>query len=65
MFNILIQVIYFIVILPLLIFQDATAKFSSFLKRKKIYSDWGNWHSLVVLLIIILIILWINGYRYR
>jgi len=63
MFELFFKIWWMIAILPVLIFFEATKKFSNFLKKKNIYSHWDSWHSLVIVLIILIIVLLLNGYR--
>ncbi|OGI60866.1 hypothetical protein A2641_01835 [Candidatus Nomurabacteria bacterium RIFCSPHIGHO2_01_FULL_37_25] len=64
MFEIIFKIWFFIAILPFLIFIEGSKKFGAFLKRKEIYSHWDMLHSFILVLIILIIILWIEGYRF-
>lgn len=61
MYMILWFVWYMIAILPMFIMMEGTEMLSKFLKKRGIYQHWDMWHSILVLLIIILIILY--GYK--
>ncbi len=64
MFDILFLIWYMIAILPLFIFNDATARFSKFLKEKNIYQHWDFLHSLLLIFVILLIIFYSAGHRF-
>jgi hypothetical protein len=54
---------YMIAVLPFIIFTEGSKRFSDYLKKKNIYSEWDVWHSLLVILTLLLLILWSAGYR--
>ncbi|MBU0999402.1 hypothetical protein KKG24_03850 [Patescibacteria group bacterium] len=63
MFEIIFKIWWMIGILPFLLFMEGSKRFASFLKKKNIYHHWNILHSLIILLIIVLIVLWANGFR--
>ncbi len=63
MFDFLFKVWWMIAVLPYIIFLEGDKRFSDFLRKKNIYSDWDIWHSFVVVLVLLLVILWMRGYR--
>jgi len=56
------KVIFFIIIMPIIVFQEGSKLLTDTLKKKKIYEHWDIWHSLLLFLIIILIIMWLYGF---
>jgi len=63
MFALLFKIWWMIALLPFLIFIEGSKKFASFLKRKDIYHHWDIFHSIIVLLIVVIIVLWQSGFR--
>jgi len=63
MFMILFKIWYMIAILPFIIFLEGNDMLADFLKKKKIYSHWDYWHSLLIISIILAVVLWTKGYR--
>jgi hypothetical protein len=62
MFDIISKIWWMIAVLPFIIFLEGNKMFSSYLKKKNIYSRWDIWHSFLVVLVVLLLILLINGY---
>ncbi len=60
MWDIFLRIWYFIIILPILIFQEGNQMLINYFKKKNIY--WDVWRSLLLLLIILLFILYLTGY---
>lgn len=52
------HITYMVAVFPFIIFTEATDMFSNFLKERNIYHSWDRWHSLLVLLILLLAILY-------
>jgi hypothetical protein len=63
MFAIIFKIWWMIAVLPFLIFIEISKKFAKFLKEKDIYHHWDILHSILVVLLILVIILWLNGFR--
>jgi len=63
MFEIIFKIWWMIGILPFLIVIEINKKFAKFLKDKDIYHHWDMLHTILVLLIILIIVLWLNGFR--
>ena len=51
------------VVLPFIIFSEATEMFAKFLKRQGIYDRWDRLHSLLVFLVILFLVLYYYGAR--
>lgn len=64
MFEIIFKIWWMVAILPFLIFIEGSNKFADFLKKKNIYMHWDLWHSFLIVLIVLIIILLVNGYRF-
>jgi hypothetical protein len=60
MFDFIFKVWYMIAILPLYMLLEASERFSTLLKKKKIYMYWDVWHSLIVVLVFLLIFLFLK-----
>ncbi|MFZ1019842.1 MAG: hypothetical protein WAN61_02540 [Minisyncoccia bacterium] len=56
------KILFFIVIMPVIIFKEGSEMLANFLKKKNIYTHWDIWHSILLVLIILLIILWMSGF---
>jgi hypothetical protein len=52
---------YLVAVLPTFMLLDGSEKFGKFLKRNNIYDYWDVWHSIVVLLIVFLAVLYYKG----
>ena len=63
MFAFLFKIWYMIVILPILIFLEGNKMLAKFLKERNIYLHWDVWHSLIVILIILVVVLWTLNYE--
>jgi hypothetical protein len=64
MFAIVYKIWWMIAVLPFLIFIEGSDKFGDFLKRKNIYLYWDIYHAFIVALLVVLLILWLQGFRF-